>query len=68
MWTLVLRSTRRTCCSALRATRLPPFLLMLEALQLPRIPGGYALKSAGLVLLADTCHSHDPIAATTSAW
>jgi hypothetical protein len=31
----------------------PPFLLVLEALELPCIPGGYVLTGAGLVLLAD---------------
>ena len=29
----------------------PPFLLMLEALELARIPGGYVLKRAGLVMV-----------------
>jgi hypothetical protein len=38
----------------------PPFLLVLKTLQLVSVPGRYALKGAGLALLADTCRGHGP--------
>jgi hypothetical protein len=38
----------------------PPFLLVLQALKLPCIPGGYALTGAGLVLQAHARHCHGP--------